>query len=295
MASKFTVEEALRTDVDLSTVNAIVGSLETLEATSSTSVQQHIHFTSANQQIINNNSAIVSNGGPISTSSQKHHGVTNGEISSYSALNNNRVVNSLDIKTNNNNLSELITTSIPSPIGTTTVASNGNNKISAPNNNTFTSNHQIVAVNSQQYQTTTQQQHQHQQQHNQLQPNIQPTSTIMSKNNEPVKLVYPSQTGVSQPAVINMNNRVTFTSQSLPNGTINLSTLTTQQQQGIIQTSASTGMTSVGNSAGLKTTAPQQQQQPTLVIQKQVLHGCTCHNEFFFRCLPLAKKKQKNF
>ncbi|XP_037035187.1 transcription initiation factor TFIID subunit 4 isoform X3 [Bradysia coprophila] len=93
----------------------------------------------------------------------------------------------------------------------------------------------------------------------------------MSKNNEPVKLVYPSQTGVSQPAVINMNsNRVTFTSQSIPNGTINLSTLTTQQQQGIIQTS-STGMTSVGgNASGLKTTAPQQQQQqPTLVIQKQ--------------------------
>ncbi len=265
MASKFTVDEALRTDVDLSTVNAIVGSLETQLVTSSASVQQQqIHFTSANQQI-NSNSATVSNGCPISTSSQKkHHGVANGEISSsYSALNNNRVVNNLDIKTNNNNLSETTSTSAPTLIGTTTVASNGNNKISAPINNTFASN-QIVSVNSQQYQTSHHQQ-------TQLQPN-QATSAIMSKNNEPVKLVYPSQTGVSQPAVINMNNRVTFTSQSLPNGTINLSTLTSQQQQGIIQTS-SAGMTSVGgNSSGLKATAPQQQQQPTLVIQKQVIY-----------------------
>lgn len=262
MASKFTVEEALRTDVDLSTVNAIVGSLETQLVTSTANQQQQqIHFTSANQQNNNNNSAIVSNGGPISTSTQKHHGVANGEISpSYSALNNNRIVNNLDVKSNNNNLSEITSTSAPILVGTTTVASNGNNKVSAQNNNTFASN-QIVAVTSQQYQTSHQQQ-------TQLQPN-QSSSTIMSKNNEPVKLVYPSQTGVSQPAVINMNNRVTFTSQSLPNGTINLSTLTTQQPQGIIQTSA--GMTSVGgNVSGLKTTVAPQQQQPTLVIQKQV-------------------------
>lgn len=273
-SAKFTVEEALRTDVDLSTVNAIVGSLETQLVTSSASVQQQqIHFTSANQQINNNNSAIVSNGGPISTSSQKHHGVANGEISSpYSALNNNRVVNNLDIKTNNNNLSEITSTSAPL-VGTTTIASNGNNKISAHNNNTFATN-QIVAVTSQQYQTS----HQQQQLQNQLQPN-QSSSAIMSKNNEPVKLVYPSQTGVSQPAVINMNNRVTFTSQSLPNGTINLSTLSTQHQQGIIQTS-SAGMTSVGGNTGLKSTAPQQQ-QPTLVIQKQVFNRA-CRSAFFF-------------
>lgn len=116
------------------------------------------------------------------------------------------------------------------------------------------------------------QQHLHHQQHqlqqHQLrqaqqiisQPNL-PQST-MSKNNEPVKLVYPSSVGSSQPAVL-MNNRVTFTSQSLPNGTINLATLSSQQQQNIMHTS--TSMT-----AGTGTNTVTGQQQQTIVIKNQV-------------------------
>lgn len=58
------------------------------------------------------------------------------------------------------------------------------------------------------------------------------SNTIMPKN-EPVKVVYPSS-GTQQStsaAVLSMNNRVTFTSAPLQNGTITLSQLTSQHQQ----------------------------------------------------------------
>lgn len=93
----------------------------------------------------------------------------------------------------------------------------------------------------------------------------------MSKNNEPVKLVYPNQQhqtsgGQQQGQVLNMNSRLTFTNQSLPNGTINIGQPQQQHQQ-IIQQQTSSGMAVVSGAPVLKTT---NQQQPHLVIQKQV-------------------------
>ena len=237
MASAKFLEEALRTDVDESTVNAIVGSLDTTLVTSPTNIQQEgTQFSNINNLSINNNinhinnSAIVSNG-PIT--SQKHHGVTiANEVSSQSVVNNHCVITSADIKLNNNNNSELT------------------NVVTAQQHFSTTNPTQITTISSNN------------------------NTPIMSKNNEPVKLVYPSQQtgGGTQPAVINMNNRVTFTSQSLPNGTINLTT-PQQHQQTLMQTSSA--MTVVSGGPMLKTTAQQQHQQPQqshLVIQKQVNH-----------------------
>ncbi|XP_059613638.1 transcription initiation factor TFIID subunit 4-like isoform X2 [Phlebotomus argentipes] len=101
-----------------------------------------------------------------------------------------------------------------------------------------------------------------------------PAVSNMPKNsNEPVKLVYPQAATVvggsghgqtSAPTVLNMNNRVTFTGQTLPNGTISLSPITTQAT--IMQTAANakTPQTSQNQSQ------PAQSQQSTIVIKNQV-------------------------
>lgn len=147
----------------------------------------------------------------------------------------------------------------------------------------------IVSSGQQQYHHQ-QQQHHHQQQHQQHQQHQQqvhryttiatgptaapspvyshPTTIVhqvpqrappppnMSKNNEPVKIVYPSSVG-SQPAIINMNNRVTITSQPMQNG------ISLQQQQGNIITTNAT--------MGGQTTMSQP--QPQIVIKNQVNGG----------------------
>lgn len=95
-----------------------------------------------------------------------------------------------------------------------------------------------------------------------------PLVSNMPKNsNEPVKVVYPTGGGhgqTSAPTVLNMNNRVTFTGQTLPNGTISLSPITTQAT--IMQTTA--------NAKGPQTSQNQQSQpsqsQSTIVIKNQV-------------------------
>ena len=245
MASAKFLEEALSTDVDESAVNAIVGSLETqLVTTTSSAHNQGIYLTSVTgvNNNNNNNSAIVSNGGPI-ISSQKHHGVTNGEIISSVNNNNSVLINNSDFKTisnynnNNNNNSSVnrvnIVTSSLAPISTSNTI-----------NSTFV-NQVVVST-----------QHLSSNQSHQIFSTANHSN--MPKSHEPVKLVYPA-TG-TQSAVLNMNNRVTFTSQTLPNGTISLSPLTSQSQPTIMQTSTV-------NAAGLRTTA---QQQQTLVIKNQV-------------------------
>jgi hypothetical protein len=99
-------------------------------------------------------------------------------------------------------------------------------------------------------------------------PQLAITTTNMPKN-EPVKLVYPAVSGTQviggtnnnqaqqQQAggttVLNMNNRIAYTTTTLPNGTISLS----HQQQNMLQ-----------QSTGVKTSI-QSQQQPTLIIKNQ--------------------------
>lgn len=104
---------------------------------------------------------------------------------------------------------------------------------------------------------------------------IYSSSSNMPKSNEPVKLVYPN--AGNQSAVLNMNNRVTFTSQSMPNGTISLSplTFTTSSQsnpsgQTIMHTTNTTGGVKVTALQGQQSQQNQQQQQQTLVIKNQV-------------------------
>lgn len=116
------------------------------------------------------------------------------------------------------------------------------------------------------------QQQQHQQHFNKI---IYSSSSNMPKSNEPVKLVYPN--AGNQSAVLNMNNRVTFTSQSMPNGTISLSplTFTTSSQsnpsgQTIMHTTNTTGGVKVTALQGQQSQQNQQQQQQTLVIKNQV-------------------------
>lgn len=88
---------------------------------------------------------------------------------------------------------------------------------------------------------------QYQQQQQQSSVQVQPA---MSKNNEPVKLVYPSK---------------------IPNGTINLATIPSQQQQpNIMHTS-----TSMAANPGTNTVQSVTGQQPqTIVIKNQVRSVC---------------------
>lgn len=105
-------------------------------------------------------------------------------------------------------------------------------------------------------------------------------SDSMPKGNEPVKIIYPNTIVSSQQS--NMNNRVTYSNQQLPNGTLSISSLNTSQQQ-TIQQPISTIMQVASTSGGAiqvqagQTTTPKattvslpQNQQQTLVIKNQV-------------------------
>jgi hypothetical protein len=116
------------------------------------------------------------------------------------------------------------------------------------NNNSTTNNNKIIVSSSSNQQILVANQHQH--------------ATNMPKN-EPVKLVYPAVSGTqviggtsggSQQGttVLNMNNRIAYTTTTLPNGTISLS----HQQQNLLQ-----------QSTGVKTSM--QSQQPTIIIKNQ--------------------------
>lgn len=277
MASAKFLEEALSTDVDESAVNALVGSLETQLVTTQNTTQhnqQGIIVSSANQNN-NNSSAIVSNGGgPVTL---QKHGVANGELISS-------VIN------NNNNSSVIFNSD-----GNSKTPSNGKNN---NNNSQFVVNNQVTVRQQQQQQQSHLQQQHHQShlQQNQKtfnlitsgssnlnhsviystysQTNPQNTSSFstsspsitttsnMPKSNEPIKLVYPTVSsggGQQTTAILNMNNRLSFTSQSLPNGSISLSPLTQSQP-------AATMMSTVGGTTVRTTPQPQQ----TLVIKNQV-------------------------
>ncbi|GAB0097036.1 transcription initiation factor TFIID subunit 4 isoform X1 [Sergentomyia squamirostris] len=95
-------------------------------------------------------------------------------------------------------------------------------------------------------------------------------SNMPKNSNEPVKLVYPTSATIgggglpqtSIPTVLNMNNnRVTFTGQTLPNGTISLSPITTTQAT-IMQTATKAPPQTSSQSAS-------QSQQSTIVIKNQ--------------------------
>jgi hypothetical protein len=157
---------------------------------------------------------------------------------------------------NNNKLSEnnnLTHSNFGAASGNLGKVNNNNN-----NNNNSTANYnKIVGQSSGNYQQ-------------QQQPQLAITTTNMPKN-EPVKLVYPAVSGTQviggtqsgtnntvqqQPGgttVLNMNNRIAYTTTTLPNGTISLS----HQQQNLLQ-----------QSTGVKTSI-QSQQQPTLIIKNQ--------------------------
>ncbi|XP_044733942.1 transcription initiation factor TFIID subunit 4 isoform X2 [Chrysoperla carnea] len=179
MASAKFLEEALRSDVDESAVNAIVGSLEDQLVTSSPVVSSHQTISSVINQ--NHLNSAISNGG----NTQKH-GVANGE----SVIDSNKI-----------NSSSHIQTTITSNAVSTVVASMSGGAQSIPNS--------FI---------------------NQLSTNVSSAQlSNMSKTNEGIKLVYP-------PGTQTINNRVTFPSQTLPNGTIGLSPLS-QQTVHPIQTS----------------------------------------------------------
>ncbi|XP_055688279.1 transcription initiation factor TFIID subunit 4-like [Lutzomyia longipalpis] len=104
-------------------------------------------------------------------------------------------------------------------------------------------------------------------------PAVSIVSNMPKNSNEPVKVVYPTSATVvgglggqtsGAPTVLNMNNRVTFTGQTLPNGTISLSPITTTQ---------ATIMQATANAKAPQTTQNQSQasqsQQSTIVIKNQ--------------------------
>ena len=99
-------------------------------------------------------------------------------------------------------------------------------------------------------------------------------STNMPKN-EPVKLVYPA--GTQSTAVLNMNNnRVTFTTAPMQNGTITLSPLTNNQlSQSQQQQTAGMMQGNVGNIkiTGTNLQGGQQNQQPTLIFKNATSTG----------------------
>lgn len=130
-----------------------------------------------------------------------------------------------------------------------------------------------------------------------VKPVQQFTHANMSKNNEPVKLAFPSSVGTTQSSVLNVNNRVAFTTQSLPNGTINIATISSQQQQqgqqsaqllqavqpNIMQTTTSIA-TSQSNTPGVTNIS---QQPQTIVIKNQVRAYCASAMAHIARVLVL--------
>lgn len=268
------LEEALNTDVDESAVNAIVGTLENQLVTNPNILNSEQNQGTNIVASVNTSgsSARVSNGGGPIITSQKH-GVANGEIIN----NNNSILRGSDNKqinniiTNNNggrnsnNNSFLVNQVTVRQSSHSGSASGGKISYQHPSVTSMqqsNNNHIITSYNNKQ--------------------NIQTSISNMPKSNEPIKLVYPS-VGTTQSAVginssglisgsgqtstsstvLNMNNRVSFTTQPLPNGSI-LAPLTSQSN--IMQSSQSGTL----NTGGMGTTVRTSQPQPTLVIKNQV-------------------------
>ncbi|XP_055621363.1 transcription initiation factor TFIID subunit 4 isoform X5 [Toxorhynchites rutilus septentrionalis] len=289
MASANFLEEALKSDVDESAVNAIVGTLENqLDQSSADQVQQVAKNFECGNSGNSLNSEIVSNGGatPIYSSvqqQQKHsnHGVTNGEIVSNVMNSNGNNNNNINSKTYfiSSSVGQNVINSVGS--GATTVVVGKNITASAagiPPSSTppaliktvptvssssgisIISNQIVVSAGGQPpppFNVPTSNNNNN----SQYQSNM--------PKNEPVKLVYPSPGGgtgtpnAGTQAVLNMNNnRVTLTSTSLPNGTISL----TQTPQ-LIQTGGAGGKTTI--QATGQPGNPGQHQGQTLIIKNQ--------------------------
>ncbi|XP_050096158.1 transcription initiation factor TFIID subunit 4-like isoform X3 [Anopheles aquasalis] len=285
MASANFLEEALKSDVDESAVNAIVGTLENQLDVNTNLVQQvgSVGKPDAGDSAI----AEVPNGA-TATPQQKPDlggGLANGEI----AVSNNNTITA----NNNAPAKPTIVTSANSPSTATVVArpSVALPKSGVPQQQQQRSNSVVIAgggatrgggniniisqqivvppppfnvPSSSQKQTLTTAGNSIVLSNHQLH---QPSSNM--PKNEPVKLVYPA--GAQQTAaVLNMNNnRVTLTPSGLSNGTITMS-----QQPQLIQTANLVGKTTTTSSA------LQQQQQaggggvsgqptPTLIIKNQ--------------------------
>lgn len=162
---------------------------------------------------------------------------------------------------------------------------NNNNINTVVNNNIFHPNRNLQQLaNPQQqpsnYNPSNYQQHNYQQQ---FASTTTPTTTtaadrigsINMPKNEPVKLVYPA--GTQSTAVLNMNNnRVTFTTAPMQNGTITLSPLTNNQlSQSQQQQTAGIMQGNVGNIkiTGTNIQGGQQNQQPTLIFKNATSTG----------------------
>uniref|UniRef100_A0A182MP07 Uncharacterized protein n=1 Tax=Anopheles culicifacies TaxID=139723 RepID=A0A182MP07_9DIPT len=152
MASANFLEEALKSDVDESAVNAIVGTLENQLDANTNQVQQ-VESVAVPSPAVGSGknqpagarieAGVVSNGGTSSSSNssasppvqavstglaqqQKKHGglITNGEIVSNSSANHSAIINNNTITTNNNNLGK---TFVVNASGTQTAVLNMNN------------------------------------------------------------------------------------------------------------------------------------------------------------------------
>ncbi|XP_049292361.1 transcription initiation factor TFIID subunit 4-like isoform X5 [Anopheles funestus] len=148
MASANFLEEALKSDVDESAVNAIVGTLENQLDANTNQVQQVESGAGPLLTVggVKNHTAgarieagVVSNGGTGSSSSsasppvqavsstlaqqQKKHGglITNGEIVSNSSANHSAIINNNTITTNNNNLGKTFVVNASANSSITTV------------------------------------------------------------------------------------------------------------------------------------------------------------------------------
>lgn len=261
------LEEALSTDVDESAVNAIVGTLENQLVTTPNILNNENNQDNIVGSV--NISGKVSNGGGPIIISQKH-GVANGEV-----INNNSVLINTDNKLNNNN----------NIIGTNGGKNNSSSFLVNQVTVRQTSNSASGGKSSYQNPSVTSMQQSNNQNISSynINQNIHISSiSNMPKSNEPIKLVYPS-VGTTQSAVginssglisgsgqsstsstvLNMNNRVSFTTQPLPNGSI-LAPLTSQSN--IIQSSQSGAL----NTGAIGNTVRTSQPQPTLVIKNQV-------------------------
>ncbi|XP_018332460.1 transcription initiation factor TFIID subunit 4 isoform X4 [Agrilus planipennis] len=214
MASAKFLEEALRSDVDESAVNAIVGSLENQLVTSTPAVSiQSNTSIGINQNHIN---SAISNGGTVP--SQKHGAIINGEsiVSSATTADTNKLVV-------NNALSGTIITGAAAQVATGAVTTSYVNQVNNNNHNNNSSNSQTSKAND------------------------------TGGGGGGVKVVF-SQSGqtMTSAAAVLSNRVATFpTSQTIPNGTIGLSSLTPQT---VLQTTTTNVQTI-------------QAKQPTIVIK----------------------------
>ncbi|KAG8235629.1 hypothetical protein J437_LFUL014887, partial [Ladona fulva] len=187
MASAKFLEEALSTDVDESAVSAIVGSLETQLVTATPAVTSQQGVSATVNQ--NHVNSAIANGSTVST---QKHGVSNGGS------------DSVNIILNPDANKSIVTTAIQSG---NLVSSNVVNTVVAPLHGAVSASGYINQVST-----------------SATQANI----ATLTKTPDAVKIVYPTSSQTLTPSGgVNINNRVSFPTQTvptLPNGNLGIST-----------------------------------------------------------------------